>query len=85
MMESELIKDAMSDARCNVSSTRIEMSRLLDELRAAERIVDDIEMARTSVEVLKKIDSAISDLIAEFKCVKYLRYQSDYIERQENS
>lgn len=84
-MESELIKDAMSDARCNVSSTRIEMSRLLDELRAAERIIDDIEMARTSVEVLKKIDSAISDLIAEFKCVKYLRYQSDYIERQENS
>lgn len=84
-MESELIKDAMSDARCNVSSTRTEMSRLLDELRAAERIVDDIEMARTSVEVLKKIDSAISDLIAEFKCVKYLRYQSDYIERQENS
>ena len=83
-MESELIKDAMSDARCNVSSTRIEMSRLLDELRAAERIIDDIEMARTSVEVLKKIDSAISDLIAEFKCVKYLRYQSDYIERQEN-
>lgn len=84
-MESELIRDAMSDARCNVSSTRIEMSRLLDELRAAERIVDDIEMARTSVEVLKKIDSAISDLIAEFKCVKYLRYQSDYIGRQENS
>lgn len=84
-MESELIKDAMSDARCNVSSTRIEMSRLLDELRAAERIIDDIEMARTSVEVLKKIDSAISDLIAEFKCVKYLRYQSDYIGRQENS
>ena len=82
---SELIKDAMSDARCNVSSTRIEMSRLLDELRAAERIVDDIEMARTSVEILKKVDSAISDLIAEFKCVKYLRYQSDYIERQENS
>lgn len=85
MMESELIRDAMADARCNVSSTRSELSRLLDELRAAERIIDDIEMARTSVEILKKVDSAISDLIAEFKCVKYLRYQSDYIERQENS
>lgn len=84
-MGSELIRDAMADARCNVSSTRSELSGLMDELRAAEKIDDDIEMARTSVEVLKKIDSAISDLIAEFKCVKYLRYQSDYIGRQENS
>lgn len=83
--ELELIKNSMADARCGVSSTRSELSKLLDELHAAERISDDIEMARKSVDVLKKIDSAVSDLIAEFKCVKYLRYQSDYAKRHENS
>lgn len=80
----EMLNNSMADARSSAQSTRWDLQRLLDELRACEGIRDDVEMARASVDVLAKIDSAVSDLIAEFKCVKYLRYHSDYLARQES-
>lgn len=80
----EMLANSMADARSAAQSTRWQLQRLMDELQACETIRDDIEMARASVDVLVKIDSAVSDLIAEFKCVKYLRYHSDYLARQES-